>query len=416
MKVAVWSARLILGSTFILSGLTKMVDPYGTLAKIQAYCSAWGVDDVIAPGLALVGGCALAMFEFVIGVLLATGSLRRSSSRLALALMLFMLPLTVYIAVANPVDDCGCFGDFLVISNTATMLKNVVLTALAIFLVKYNRKARWLFAPWIQWVEIAAAVGYMICLAVIGCHEQPLLDFRAYPVGEPLVDDDGGEQAYIYEKDGVEHDFTDDELPDESEGWTFKGTRTLAAASGKMLAVFDREDGRDVTDEIIGATPGQMLLLMPYPALAGAAGSYTANELQSAMERRYGPGSFVAITAADSAAVNRAVDVMMATYPVYYADPKAIMAVARGEMALVYLSNGIVSWKRTLSSINLDSLNDNDDPATVYATDGTRVFIALTLAYLAINAVIALVGALPFVCRMRRRRRGTCGGETAPES
>ncbi len=405
MKTAVWLARLILGGTFIVSGVAKMIDPWGTLTKIEAYLGAWGLTEAFAPGLVLVGGCALAMMEFVVGVLLATGSLRRSAAWLAMAIMAFMLPLSVYIAVANPVEDCGCFGDLLVISNLSTMLKNVVLTALAAFLCRYNRRARWLFAPWIQWVEIAAAVAYMLVIAMIGYHEQPLLDFRAYPVGEPLVDSDGGEAVYVYERDGATREFADDELPDENEGWEFVGVRTVRPASGKMLALFDRATGEEVTDEVVGSTDGQMLLLIPHPSDAGAAGSYTANELQTAMESRFGKGAFVAVTSADSVAVDRALDLMMATYPVYYADPKAIMAVARGAMAVVYLEDGIVRWKRTLTSINLDRLDSGADPAEVYAADGPRAFRMLTALYVAANAVILIVGLLPFIGRLRRRKR-----------
>lgn len=404
MKIAVWIARLLLGATFLLSGVTKIVDPYGSQIKIEAYLTAWGLNDAIPPGLMLVGGCALATLEFIIGLLLATGSLRRTAAWGATALMAFMLPLTVYIAIADPVDDCGCFGDFLVISNVATMLKNVVLMALALFLARYNRRARWLFAPWIQWVQIAAAVAYMIILAVIGYHEQPLLDFRPYPVGQPLTDG-GGEAVYIYQRAGEQREFAEDMLPDESEGWEYVDVRFDVADSDKMLAIFDRTDGSDVTDDVLHANSDVMLLLLPYPSDAGAAGSYTANELQTAMETRYGRGSFACLTAADSVAVDRALDLMMATYPVFYADPKALSAIARGQMSVVYLRNGAVAWKRTLNSINLDLLSAPDaDIAEVYAVDGPRVFLRLTLLYITANVVIAGIGLLPYAGRLRRRR------------
>lgn len=403
MKIAVWLARLILGGTFLLSGVTKMVDPYGSLTKIEAYLSAWGLAEVIPSGLVLVGGCALAMVEFIVGLLLATGSLRRTAAWVATALMAFMLPLTVYIAIANPVDDCGCFGDFLILSNVATMLKNVVLIALAIFLCIYNRRARWLFAPWIQWVEIAAGVAYMLLLAIIGYHEQPLLDFRAYPVGEPLVEE-GGEATYIYQRDGRVREFAEDDLPDDDSGWEF--VRADVVPSRKALALFDRTTGDDITDEVLGATPEQMLLLFPYPSDATAAGSYTANELQQAMESRFGSGAFVGVTAGDSAAVAHALDLMMAGYPVYYADSKAISAVARGHMAVVYLKNSVVAWKRTLSSINLDKITPESDLSQIFAMNGPRIFWRITLIYLAANIVILLIGLFPALFRMRTKKNG----------
>lgn len=401
MKIAVWLARLVLGATFMLSGLTKMVDPLGSMTKIEAYLQAWGLADMFAPGVVLVGGCALSMAEFIVGFLLLTGSLRRSAAWLGGAIMAFMLPLSAYIALANPVDDCGCFGDFLVISNTATFLKNIVLTALAFFLCRYNRRAGCLFAPWIQWAQIAVAVAYMLVLGIIGYHEQPLLDFRPYPVGEPLTDSEGARTVYIYERDGTRREFTADELPGDDLGWEFVDVRNVAPASGKMLALIDRESGEDVTDEALAAAPCQILLLVPEPSDASAAGSFTANELKAEMERRYGPGSFLAVTAADSAAVARAMDLMMADYPVYYADPKAIKTVARGAMAAVCLENDTVRWKRTLSSINLDLIGrEGFDMPEAYATHGPSRFRLITLLALAAEIIVALIGTLS---ALRRR-------------
>lgn len=398
MKLAVWLARLIVGAVFIVSGVSKMIDPIGFATKITAYLAAWNMADAIAPGLVLVGGCALSTVEFTTGMLLATGSLRRSSALTALLLMCAMLPLTAYIALTNPVDDCGCFGDLLIISNRATFAKNVVLFALCVFLARCNRRASTLFEPWIQWVQVAAAIFYMIILAIIGYHEQPLLDFRPYPVGEPLVADDDPEALYLYARAGEERVFSDSELPADDSGWEFKEVKMVSPASAKQLTLLDRDSGTDVTDSIIGegcADTDRMLLLIPYPSVAGAAGSYTANELQAAMEQRFGQGAFVAITTGENPdAVNRTLDVMMATFPVYYADQKAIMAVARGSMAVVYLRDGIVIWKRTLSSINLDRLNAGD-LAEAYATDGPLWFRRITGIYLLANLAIYLIGLIP---------------------
>jgi len=400
----VWTARLILGATFMLSGLTKMVDPWGTLTKIEAYLQAWELADVFGQGLALVGGCALSMLEFIVGFLLATGSLRRSAAVLATLIMAFMLPLTAYIALANPVEDCGCFGDFLIISNSATFWKNVVLTTLSVYLCFNNRRARCIFAPWVQWMQVAVAAAYMLAIGVIGYHEQPLLDFRAYPEGEPIVDSEGAEMTYVYaDAQGNTREFDADNLPDEADGWTFVDVTESRPASGKMLALFDRYTGEEVTADVIGATPRQMLLLIPNLSAATAAGSFTANELNSAMTRRFGPGAFVAVTEGDSTQLAQTLDLMMADYPVYLADPKAMMAVARGEMALVFLAGDTVCWKRTLSSINLDLLTPDADPRTVYATDGPRLFRAITIVALVLELLIAWLGTLTSLYRRLRK-------------
>lgn len=405
MKLAVWLARLILGATFVVSGVAKMIDPMGSFIKIEAYLAAWGMDEAVPRGLALLGGCALSMLEFITGFLVLTGSLRRTSAVAATGIMAFMLPLTAYIALANPVDDCGCFGDFWVISNTATFLKNLLLTALAVFLLLRNTRVRGLFAPWSQWIQIAGAAVYMFAIGVIGYHEQPLIDFRAYPVGEPITDSEGAEIRYVYAgPDGSQREFAADELPDEEEGWTFIDAREVAPASGKMLALFDRTTGEEVTDEVISGLPGQMLLLIPEPSAATAAGSFTANVLQRAMEGRYGRGAFVAVTDANPEAVDAAIDLMMADYPVYYADPKAIKAVARGDMAVVYLRHDTVMWKRTLSSINLDLLDRPDaDISTVYETNGQGLFLIITLIFIAAEALLALIGNVPALAAVTKK-------------
>ncbi len=404
MRAAVWLARLLVGSVFIISGVAKMIDPIGFAIKISSYLGAWGIDDMVPSGLVLIGGCALSTFEFITGIMLASGSLRRASAWGALLLMCVMLPLSAYIALANPVSDCGCFGDFLIISNGATFAKNVVIFLLCLFLVRYNRRAKTVFAPWIQWVQIAAAMLYMIILAIIGYHEQPLIDFRPYPVGEPLTDSSQAEALYVYTRNGHEKTFADSELPDDDSGWEFKEVRDVKSASAKQLTLLDPQTGLDVTEDILDADSDRMLLLIPHPSEASAAGSFTANELRDRMEQLFGPGSFIALTPPDTAAVERALDVMMADYPVYYADQKAIMAVARGAMAVVYLKDGKVAWKRTLSSVNTDRLGSGD-PARIYATDGPRWFRLLTAAYILSNIVIYIIGQIPSLLRRIRRAK-----------
>ena len=106
-KVSVVIARIIMGCVFIFSGYAKAVDPLGSTYKIQDYLTALSLD-FLGP-LALVAGILLAAFEFLLGVCLLLGANLKSTSVLTLLLMCFMTPLTLWIALTNPVSDCGCF-------------------------------------------------------------------------------------------------------------------------------------------------------------------------------------------------------------------------------------------------------------------------------------------------------------------
>ena len=138
VEIATWIIRLAVGSVFMFSGFAKAIDPYGTLYKVDAYLASMSLD--IWPNLELVGVFALCAAEFLVGVFILTGCFRRSTAIIAAIIMAFMLPLTLWIAVSDPVDDCGCFGDALLISNWATFWKNVALTAAIAWLVVYNKK------------------------------------------------------------------------------------------------------------------------------------------------------------------------------------------------------------------------------------------------------------------------------------
>lgn len=399
-RVAVWIARLIVGATFIVSGMTKMIDLYGSVNKFNDYFTAWGIGGVFPEGLIVMAAAGLSMAEFLTGFTLLTGSMRRTSAVCATAIMAFMLPLSAYIWAASPVSDCGCFGDWLIISNKATFLKNVVLMGLCIFLLLKNRLAEWLFAPWIQWVEIAVAAAYCALIGMVGYDVQPLLDFRPYPVGTDLADENDGDldQIYVYRSktDGKLIEYGIYDLPDDDSNLEFIEVRAASAPEKvNNFAILDPETGEDITGEVVGADPEQLFLLIPDLEAAGVAMSYNANELASRT-------SLIALTDASAEQIEDWRDISMADYPIYRADERTLKTVARGHTALVMTREGKIVWKRTLQSVDI-----NVPDLDVYASpSGKDRFRTYTLTFVIIEGVIMLLGLLPSqLGRLGRRRR-----------
>ncbi|MCD4664949.1 MAG: DoxX family membrane protein, partial [Bacteroidales bacterium] len=118
-------ARIILGCVFIYSGLVKGIDPVGTEYRIVDYFIAFGMD--WANPLALPLSVILNATEFILGVLLVFNINIKITSWLVISMMAVFTVVTINDAVYNPVPDCGCFGDALVITNWQTLYKNLII-------------------------------------------------------------------------------------------------------------------------------------------------------------------------------------------------------------------------------------------------------------------------------------------------
>lgn len=402
-KVLTTLMRLVVGGVFIFSGFTKAVDPWGTCYKITDYLNAMGLGHWTDTALFIA--VALAALEFVLGMCLALGTYRRSSPIIALLLLLVMTPLTLWLAVTDAVRDCGCFGDALHLSNWATFGKNLLLLLGSIYLLLFNTSLRGIYGPAVQWIVSGLSFTLVMGVAYYGYFYQPLIDYRPYPVGTQLVssaveDDEASEDdfIFIYSKDGVEHEFTIDSLPDEEDGWEYVTRYHANRPHGKVImkngnannpiAIMD-QDGNDVTVDVLGSNRRMVLLLFPDLEQVGVVNSFALNELTDAA--LVADAEVVGLTPATQEQIAQWQDVSMASYPIYNMDDSELKMVARGNPAVVYLEDGAIKWKRTLSSLdNVEQpveLSDmgNDYDADKILTSLMLTFLAALLAVLVVN-------------------------------
>lgn len=362
--VWVWLLRIAVGLTFVVSGLAKSIDIWGTVYKFDEYFNVWGIPQPRM--LVLAGAIMLCGSEFLAGLMLLLGCYRRVSVWIVGLMMAGLLPLSLWIWLADPVADCGCFGDFLHISNAATFWKNVALTAGIALLWRSNSKVDGLISPYLQWFGLAIGMVYVLIVALIGYTVQPLIDFRRFPVDTHLVSTDENVEAednipdvsytFIYTKDGQTREFTEDALPDST--WTFVDRRV----TGGSEEVTDRfailEDGEDVTADLISPEGSQIVVVVPEIMRVNPSHTYAINTLDRYIRRH--DGNLTVLLAPDRRGIDYWMDISMATYPVATAEPTLLKELVRGNIGIVYLNNGRILWKRTLSSMDTGRLETPD--------------------------------------------------------
>lgn len=409
-RISVWMLRLCVGAVFIMSGLVKMVDLWGFVFKIEEYLAVW---QLVQPRtIVFMVAMFVSGYEFVLGTLLAMGCYKRVAPWGLMLTMAVMLPLTAYLWVADPVSDCGCFGDFWKISNAATFWKNVAITVALGVLLKWNAGLKEsLFNPAIQWMVGAWISLYAIIVGLYGYNAQPMLDFRAFPVGAPLVAEANEEDdnfTLLYEKDGVRKEFPLEALPDST--WIFVDRVPLSGGDnyeekGGDFAMFD-EDGNDVTSEVVDGEGMQLLLVVPEPRRAGVTFSYVVNEVYEYADSIGIP--FAALLGTDAGGVLRWKDNAMADYPCYSVDDTQLKELSRGNVSLVILNDGKVESKTTLSSMNSDVIEspESSDAFILELTGhGKRWFTAINVIFGGALLLLYLFQGIILAIRAKIRRR-----------
>ena len=267
--------RTLLGVVFVFSGVVKAIDPLGTVYKIEDYLKAFGgfFSDLLP--LAEVAAWALIITELLLGVCMVMNVRTKWTSWIALAFYCVMTPLTLYIALTNPVSDCGCFGDAVVLTNWQTFWKNAVLIVLAIILVSLRKHVRQLWSGWMELVIVATSLAAVLSFMAWTIQHLPVIDFRPYKIGNHLptlmeypedAEADVYEFSFVYEKDGVEETFTLENYPKGDSTWTFVRQESKLIQKGYEPPIHDFEiinaDYEDLTWDILESEEPVTLVVM----------------------------------------------------------------------------------------------------------------------------------------------------------
>ena len=241
--------RIIVGIVFIYSGFVKGIDPLGSDYKFTDYFNAFGMGWMNATTLFF--SFALSLTEFLIGIALLFNLWVSRMAWGSLLFMAFFTPLTLVLALTNPVSDCGCFGDAMILTNWQTFWKNIILLLLAIMIFMYRKEYKSSLPLVGQFSFLALAGAGMLCLSVYCYRHLPVLDFRPYAVGKNITEGmrlpEGAEPdqyevtlKYKNKQTGEVQSFTEENYPwQDTLNWEYESSSERLVKKGYITAIHD---------------------------------------------------------------------------------------------------------------------------------------------------------------------------------
>ena len=352
---AVNICRFILAVTFIFSGYVKAIDPLGTLYKLKDYAAAMALNDILPDWALVIVAIALGALEFSLGVFMLFAVRRHMVSKLTLALMSVMTALTVWIYIADPVKDCGCFGDALKLTNGETLLKNIVLIACATLVAWRPVDMARFISRTNQWIVRYYTITYIVVTSVYCLYTLPIFDFRPYRVGTNIKQGmeipEGAEQpefesTFILRKNGVTHEFTLDNYPDST--WEYVDTKTVQTKKGYEPPIHDfaittNDTGEDITDQVLTKKGYTFLLVSPRLAVADDSNFGDIDQIYEYAEEN--GVDFFCLTASTNEDIERWRELTGAEYTFCNADETTLKTMIRSNPGLILLKDGTIIGK-----------------------------------------------------------------------
>ena len=347
--------RFVLAATFIFSGYVKAIDPLGTLYKLKDYAAAMSLNGLL-PDWMLVGvAIALGALEFALGVFMLFAVRRHVVSRITLAFMAAMTVLTLWIFVADPVKDCGCFGDALKLTNGETLLKNIVLIACAALVAWRPVDMARFISRSNQWIVRYYTVAYIVITSVYCLYTLPIFDFRPYHVGmnikQGMEIPEGAEQpefesTFLLRKNGETREFTLDNYPDST--WEYVDTRTVQTKKGYEPPIHDFaltscDTGEDITEQVLTKKGYTFLLVSPRLAVADDSNFGDIDQIYEYAEEN--GADFYCVTASANDEIERWRDLTGAEYQFCNADETTLKTMIRSNPGLMLLKDGTIIGK-----------------------------------------------------------------------
>ena len=361
--------RLVVSTTFIFSGLVKLIDPVGNQYKVTDYLLSMGFPAQTWSVQTMALSVGLSLLEFCLGIYLLFGIRRRWTTRLILLFTLVYTPMTLWLASTNAVADCGCFGDAIHLSNWQTFSKNVVLLIMAALVWWKGRLLTRFISESVQWVISLYSALYGFFIALWCIYGEPIIDLRPFHIGQHIP-------------------------------------TAMAWPEDPMLQpeILDF----DLDEEILSDTSYTFLLIAPYLEKADDGAMERINLLYDyASVQGY---RFLGLTASSSQAIQRWQDLTGAEYDFTFMDELTLKTMARSNPALILLHDGTITGKWSYNFLptvsEMQTSLDEFEWAHPHPDSYKAMLLKLLLWYLVPLFMLTLIDRTVISVRWWRRRQG----------
>lgn len=397
-RTLLFVSRAILSVLFIFSGFTKWVDPVGSQIKFEEYFRAFSLD-ALAP-LSWVAAVVMPAAELFIGVMLSMGLYRRFTAWMSLLFMSFFTLLTFFTWKIFPVSDCGCFGDFITLTNAQTFFKNVVFMVPTVMLFAWYGRGESGSDRDMRTTLLLAAWTLLLPLYTIG--RLPLLDFLPYDEGVnieaamsvPEGADRGEHRTRLLYRDlknGEERLFEiEDTTWYDTTRWEYLETVDEVVREGYTppIASFSAVDAYGAEHGVELLEQRGYVALIVIKDLKKTERKVFRKNLDSLRALSAKGVKLAVLTQLDIAAVSERLG---GDIPCYNMDETQLKSIVRSKSGVVFLYDGTIVAKRNMLT-SLPSL-DEKSPAQVIKAEKIRSMVILCV-YLSLYFVLTFMRRL----------------------
>jgi hypothetical protein len=354
MKTIFTISRLFAGFVFIFSGFVKAIDPTGYAIKIEEYFIAFHVDFLNSITLPLA--ILLSAAELMIGLNLLVRTRMKFTIWLLTLFMTYFTILTFILALANPVSDCGCFGDAVKLTNWQTFWKNIIIDVPTLVLFINRDKPVRLSACRIEWTLSVLNLALPVLLSVYCLRHEPVLDFRPYKIGTYIPDEmivpegvplDEYETILIYEKDGVQKEFSETNYPWQDTAWKWIETRQNLISKGYEPPIHDfsitNSEGTDITNQILTDDGFVLLIIAPKLEHASLRGMAKMNDM--ALKAQELGMDVYGLTASPTSEIDKFMNAVNPSFDICIVDETTLETIMRSNPGLMILREGTI-WEK----------------------------------------------------------------------